>query len=373
MENIYKPKDQKKTGEMVDKKNSGTMEKFFLILFFLAIIYFSYLVVRPFLLTVITAGILAYISYPLYRKVLKACFNQKYIAAFLTVLFVSVLVAAPLSILATIIWQEAVVGMQSLIEFGNEVVSHGGCEDSDSFSCMIIDYAVRLSQTEFFTRFLQDSVQQMSLLRSGPGIFFSVLGFIFHLFITMFSMFFFFVDGEYIVDCIKNMIPLTDKYRTMIIEKFKSITSGVIYGQIMTSIIQGLLAGIGFFVFDAASPVLFGLLTAFTSIFPFIGAVGVWLPIAVVKIGYSIASNDPTGIWMGVGLVIYGTFIVSMVDNFVRPKFIGDKARLHPILAFVGVLGGISLFGIVGLLLGPLIMALFVSTLDIYNTNLKEN
>ncbi len=356
---------------MAEKKNSTMLEKFFLILFFVVLFYLSYLVFRPFLLTVITAGILAYITFPLYKKLLKVV-RQRHLAAIIMSLFVFLAIAAPISVLGTYVWNEAVEGFGSLVEFMGEISEEGGCEDSDSPICLFIDQAMSIYQSDFFDRFIEDRMPNLSLIATGQGLIFSVTGFIFHLFITFFSMFFFFIDGDTIAKNLKDAIPLRKDYKDMIINRFKSITSGVIYGQLMTSLVQGVLAGLGFYFFDVGSPVLFGLLTAFTSMFPFIGAIGVWLPAAIVKISYSLAIEDIPAVWMGLGFVVYGTFIVSTVDNFIRPKFIGDKARLHPILAFVGVLGGIALFGIVGLLLGPLVMALLVSTLEIYSKHIEE-
>ncbi|MFP4117908.1 MAG: AI-2E family transporter [Candidatus Woesearchaeota archaeon] len=356
---------------MAEKKNSTMLEKFFLILFFLILFYLSYLVFKPFLITIMTAGVLAYITYPLYKRLLSFV-RLRYLAAFIMTLFVFVVVAAPISIVGTHIWNEAVEGFGTLVGFADELLEEGGCEGSDSSICVFANQVVTLYQSEFFDRFIQDNIPDFSLVSSGQGLIFSVTGFIFHFFITFFAMFFFFADGDSIAKGLKGAIPLKKDYKDMIINRFKSITSGVIYGQLMTSLIQGLLAGIGFYIFDIGSPVLFGLLTAFTSMFPIIGAAGVWLPAAIVKISYSFAIEDIPAVWMGVGFVIYGTLIVSMVDNFLRPKFIGDKTRLHPILAFVGVLGGIALFGIIGLLLGPLVMALLVSTLEIYAKDLEK-
>ncbi len=356
---------------MADKKNSTILEKFFIILFFLILFYLSYLVFRPFLITVITAGVLAYVTFPLYKKLLKVL-RSRYASAILMSLIVFAVVAGPISLLGTFVWNEAVEGFGALVDFAGEVLDEGGCEEDGGTICELADQAIRLYQSEFFDRYIEDQMPDLSIIRMGPGFFLSVTGFIFHVFITFFAMFFFFIDGEKIAKSLKEAIPLKKNYKDMIINRFESITHGVIYGQLMTSLVQGILAGIGFYMFDVGSPVLFGLLTAFTSMFPFIGAIGVWLPAAIVKISYSLAIDDIAAVWQGLGFVVYSTFIVSTVDNFIRPKFIGDKAKLHPILAFVGVLGGIALFGIIGLLLGPLVMALLVSTLEIYTKTVEE-
>ena len=356
----------------MDRKESEIFERFFLILFFAIIFYLAYIVARPFLLTVITSGILAFVTYPLYRKILKILYNKKIIASIIMMIFVFSVIAIPISLLGSFLAREAIVGMNSLISFGQEFLVEGGCADSESAFCIMLDQAILFTQSEFFERFIRQSIPNLSLIGTGQGFFLSVTGFIFHSFVMFFAMFFFFIDGDAISYWLKDSIPLKKRYREMIVDRFKSITSGVIYGQLLTSLIQGLLAGIGFYIFELGSPVLFGLLTAFASLFPFVGAIGIWLPATVVKIAYSLSINDMNGVWLGIGMVIYGSFIVSMVDNFIRPKFIGDRAKLHPVLAFMGVLGGISAFGIIGLLLGPLIMALLVSTVEIYKEHIRD-
>ncbi len=356
----------------MQKNEAEFFERVFLIGFFIIIFVLSYIVARPFLLTVITSGVLAFVTYPLYKKLLKIFFGKKIITSVVMLLFVFFAIATPISILGSFLAQEALTGINSLVEYAQTAFSDGVCVDSESSFCLMVDQSLAFMQSEFFERYIRQSLPNFSIFQTGQGFFLSVTGFIFHSFVMFFALFFFFVDGEEIGTMIKDSIPLRKKYRELIVEKFKKITSGVVYGQLLTSLIQGILAGIGFYIFDLGSPILFGLITAFTSLFPFVGAIGVWLPATIVKIVYSISIDNAAGVWQGIGMIIYGSFIVSMVDNFIRPKFIGDKAKLHPILAFVGVLGGISVFGIIGLLLGPLIMALLVSTIDIYKEMIKS-
>ncbi|MFW6231028.1 MAG: AI-2E family transporter, partial [Nanoarchaeota archaeon] len=276
------------------------------------------------------------------------------------------------SMIGTYVGREAVSGLNSLVDAAETAISLGGCEQGNSTLCVMLDQTLEFSRTEFFDRFVKGGLPQFSLISSGQGFFFSVTGFIVHFFIMLFVLFFMFIDGKNISQKFLDSLPLKRRYRDVLVNRFRSITSGVIYGQLLTSIIQGLVAALGFWIFQIKSPVLLGVLTAFTSMIPFLGAFSVWMPIATIKIIASAVSNDMSGVWMGIGLVIYGTVIISTIDNIIKPKFISDRAQLHPVLALVGVLGGISVFGIIGILLGPLIMALFISTLGIYKEHINQ-
>jgi predicted PurR-regulated permease PerM len=357
---------------MVEKKEPEIIERVVLTLFFVLMLYLGYLIMRPFLLTIITAAILTYITFPLYKKISARLKDRKVLASIIMVLFVFLVIAAPLSFLGTFIAQESVSGLNRIVDISQEFVAGGGCQNMNSTACVMFDQALDFSRTEFFDRFVKSGMPDFSLLNTGQGFFFSVTGFIVHFFITLFALFFFFIDGEHISEVLTQSLPLKKRYRELIVKRFKDITAGVMYGQLLTSVIQGLVAGLGFFIFGIQSPVLLGLLTAFTSLIPFLGAFSVWFPAAALKIIFAAVNNDMSGVWMGIGLVIYGTIVISTIDNIIKPKFIGDRAQLHPVLALVGVLGGISVFGIIGILLGPLIMALLVSTLEIYRKNIQQ-
>jgi len=135
----------------------------------------------------------------------------------------------------------------------------------------------------------------------------------------------------------------------------------------LVAFIQGVLAGIGYFIFGVKSPVLLGVLTALAALIPVVGTAIVWGPTVIIYFFNAMASNDSTGIALSLGLLAYSIFPVSIIDNFIRPKIIGDKSKTHPILVLLGILGGVATFGFVGILLGPIIITLFVTFIDIYH------
>lgn len=368
----------------MDSKNIRLIENGVLVGFILLIAVLTFLLFEPFLMTILTAGVLAYVTYPLYKK-LTTSVKYKYLSAALMIVFVFLVVAIPVILIGGVILTESISGLNSMSEFAKSGITdilNGECSSSSTALCTFTDQIRELADSSLVENYLNGngisdfsgSVGSIlgSGLKSGSGIFKSVTGGVVHFFIMLFTLFFFFTDGEVIAHKIVDAVPLQKRYKTMIVKRFKDTTSGVLYGQLLTSMIQGVVASIGFYIFQINSPIFFGVLIAFTSMIPFVGAIGVWAPLAIIKIVTSLINNDLTGVWFGAGLVVYGTLVISTIDNVVKPKFIGDKAQIHPLLAFIGVLGGISMFGLIGILFGPLIMALFISVFEIYSNNIKK-
>ena len=129
--------------------------------------------------------------------------------------------------------------------------------------------------------------------------------------------------------------------------------------MILIAIIQGAVGALGLWLFRAPSPVILGIVMVILIILPVVGAVLIWLPIAIIKILQGDMFN-------GIGLLLFGILILSTIDNFIRPKIIGTRAKIHPVIILIGVLGGIELFGIIGMVLGPLILGILSVFLEFY-------
>ena len=179
-------------------------------------------------------------------------------------------------------------------------------------------------------------------------------------------MFFFFRDVHIIVDKIEKLLPLKKAHQKYIFEKFNEVMFAVIYGSIVVAIIQGALGGLGFFIFEVPSPILWGIIMMFFSLIPFVGSSIIWFPAAILLIFNGYIQLDNVIIIKGVLLILWGMFIVGLIDNLLKPKIIGTKARIHPVLVLIGVLGGLKIFGIIGIIIGPIILALLTTFIKIY-------
>jgi predicted PurR-regulated permease PerM len=180
-----------------------------------------------------------------------------------------------------------------------------------------------------------------------------------HLAVVMFVFFFALRDGREAVEYLRSLSPLKVEMNQRIFEKFKDITNSVLIGQILIGIIQGLIAGIGYFILGVPNALLLTLLTIIAGIIPIIGPPIVWIPVDI----YLFLSGRPIA---AIFLLIYGTLIVGWIDNLLRPLFVSIKTKLNTGIVTIGMIGGLLSFGIAGLILGPLILAYVLIVFEIY-------
>ncbi|MDO8660570.1 MAG: AI-2E family transporter, partial [Candidatus Woesearchaeota archaeon] len=184
--------------------------------------------------------------------------------------------------------------------------------------------------------------------------------------ITLFTLFYLFLDGKTIADRLYRALPFKNQHQKAIRRQLSNVIYATVYGSIIIAVLQGVLAGIGFWVFGIGSPVVWAMVTTVLAFIPFIGAWLVWLPAGVLRLieGYDIANAHT--LWSGILLLVYGLIIISGIDNLLKPKIIGERARVHPILIMIGALGGLLVFGPVGFVVGPVALALAKTLFEIY-------
>jgi predicted PurR-regulated permease PerM len=181
----------------------------------------------------------------------------------------------------------------------------------------------------------------------------------------LFIMFYFYIDGTRILERIIRWSPLKDEYERILIEKFVSVSKGTLKGILVIGIIQGILGGILFAFMRFTSPVFMGVLMVFASIIPAVGTAAVWAPAAVVLL--------VEGRWAAAIITAgFGAFVIGSVDNFVRPVLVGKDIKMHDLLVLLSTLGGLGIFGLPGLILGPIVAALFLAIWNIYEEVFAE-
>ncbi|RME15146.1 MAG: AI-2E family transporter [Bdellovibrio sp.] len=185
------------------------------------------------------------------------------------------------------------------------------------------------------------------------------------LFILIITTFFMFRDGHIFLNKLKQIFPMDSAHRKHLLKRFNDVIFAVVYGQIITALIQAIIAGIGFFIFGVKSPLLWALVTFFLALIPFLGAAFVWLPISLYFLIEGLIQSDFGFIGRSIGLFLYGALIISLIDNFLKPKLISNKTQIHTLFIILGIISGISAFGLIGIILGPLILALFLASLTI--------
>jgi predicted PurR-regulated permease PerM len=227
-------------------------------------------------------------------------------------------------------------------------------DDIAPYRDTIIQKAGELVAT--LTRILVNGVQAATM---------GTVHFIFMLFVLLYAMFFFLVDGHKLLEKMLYYIPLEDEDEKRMLNRFTSVSRATLKGTAVIGVLQGGLSGIAFAVVGIPSAVFWGTVMAVLSIIPGIGTALVWGPAAIV-----LAAQ---GHWGGaIGLAVFCGLVVGSIDNFLRPKLVGKDTEMHDLLILFSTLGGIALFGFIGVILGPIIAALFVTVWEIYGVVFKD-
>jgi predicted PurR-regulated permease PerM len=180
----------------------------------------------------------------------------------------------------------------------------------------------------------------------------------------IFTLYFFFMDGRTLVRVLVGAIPIDKTYTTLFMRTLKDTSKQLIVGYLFVSLYQAIAAFVIFRLFGVQGPLVLALLTAMAAFIPMLGASLIWLPVGVARL----ATGDIAG---GIALLLISGFFISTVDNFLRPMLLKQRLNVHPLLIFFAILGGLKLFGLNGLILGPLILILFFTALGLFDKSYR--
>lgn len=333
---------------------------FFLVLALVVTIAFG-LVIEPFFAAILWGVIAAILFVPLNRRLLTRMPGHRTSAALLTLLFIIALIIVPAILLSMALVQEATVFYGRIqsgeIDFAalftRLQASLPGWASSwlDRFGLADLD-----SVRERLRDGLADSARliatQAVVIGQGAFSLLMALG------VMLYLTFFLLRDGDALVEHIKTSTPLRSSPRQALLHQFVTVIRATVKGSIVVAIVQGLIGGIVFWGLGVEGALLWGVVMGFFSLLPAIGTGLVWVPVAVYLL--------VTGALMkGLILVFCGVFVIGMVDNVLRPILVGRDARLPDYVVLISTLGGIDLFGFSGIVIGPVIAALFIATWSI--------
>lgn len=324
------------------------------------ILILSFLVLRPFLFSLVLASAFAIVFRPLYQQLLKRVREQAWLASLLTILILILFILVPLALLALQIFQEAESLYVSLYDNFSD----------QSLSTLWPDLSQRLNKiSPIFETFSPDLDQYLknglSFLVQNLGTVFSNLAKVFvNLFVFLVALFFLLKDGDLFKKKLIALSPLTKDDDELIARKITQATNSVLKGSLLVATLQGISSGIGLTIFGVPNPVIWGTVAALGALVPGIGTTIVLIP----AITYLYFTGQ---VISALGLLAWGALAVGLIDNFLGPHFVGKGAGLHPLLILLSVLGGLSLFGPIGFILGPLTISLLLTLLDIYASIVK--
>jgi predicted PurR-regulated permease PerM len=346
-----------------------TREHLFAASFFTILLYLLYQggrILSPYISTLLWAAILTLTLHPLHCRVLKLCKGRETFAASLMTLLTLVVIIGPTVAILTLLASQGV----ELYGWASDMVQSGSVAEvwarfkESPLGKMVVQLPIgggdmKASILKGLGELSSDMAAQIgSLLKN-------TLLMVLNLIILILALFFFFRDGASYVRTTLELLPFTAEQKKTISRKFYETFQAVINGVFLIAFIQGLMTGIGFALFGVAFAAFWGSAAAVLALLPIGGAALVWLGGA----GYLYFSHEPTNALL---LALWGAVLVSLPDNFLRPLIIGRKAKLPTFLLFLGILGGIQAYGMLGILFGPLVVTLLMSFITIYREEFAE-
>lgn len=324
-----------------------------------AVLILTFFVFAPLFTVVFLSIIFAVVFHPLHKRVEKMLWGRKTIAAIASTLGIMIVIIVPLVFLGSQLIEEALNLYETTVE---------GSSPSGALETSIMQIEGFLN-SQFGTdaikldRFIDVGQQTQRLggwiVNNVSGVFSGLLKGVFGIVLLILSLFYLLRDGNWFIDRIRELSPLEDGYDMKVLAKLKLAINSVIRGHIIIGIIQGLLAGLGLWIFGVPNPVIWGFIAAIASLIPTVGTGLVLVPAILFVLFMS-------GLAPALGLTAWGLVVVGLVDNLIGPKLIERGIKIHPFVILLSVLGGLQLFGPIGFIAGPVVTALLLALLEIY-------
>lgn len=344
---------------MTKNTNNRLQQGFVLIL--LAMIIIGFLgMIRHFLIAIVLAAIFSGLLYPLYSQLKNWLHGRQTIASILTLAIAILAIGLPLATIVGIVASEALQVSRQL-----KPILKQAFNTNQPIVEQLPDWLHFLEKLEPYRENIIEKLSEASqsigswLISSLSSATQDAFVFFVGLFVLFYAMFFFFVHGVSLLQSLKSILPLSKEDREMVLDRGLTVTQASLKGILLVGALQGLLVGLAFWASGLNGPAFWGAVVFVLSAIPGLGAPLIWLPAAI----YLLSTGSPG--W-GIGLIVWGVFVVGLVDNLLRPIIIGHDAKLPDIIILVSILGGIATFGPVGLIIGPVIAAILDTVLNIY-------
>ena len=321
-------------------------------------LYLCWLMLRPFMGVLAWAIVLVIVFHPVHERVASRIGRRSW-SALVSCVLVILVVVLPLTLLAAAVIQEFSKVVPNLPSNLSQVFSQQPAILGRLSEWMQSRFALDIAGLQDFV------IQQFrNLSERLLGASFSLMGnivtSIVKAFFVVFTMYYLFRDGDKIVNRLPDALPFNREQSEAIILRTKQVVSASVYGVVTIAALQGFLAGLAYWILGIPSPMLWAVLTTFVCMIPVAGSFLVWLPLAIYLM--------LTGHWTkALLLIIWGALAISTIDNFLRPKLVGNQTRLHELFIFFSVLGGISVFGLLGIVLGPVVLAITLGLLETFS------
>jgi predicted PurR-regulated permease PerM len=344
--------------------SSEFQKKTFLLLLAAISIAFCW-IIWPFFDSIFWGTVLAILFTPLNRRLLVLTSGRQNLAALTTVMICLVIVILPLTFISTSLVQEG-IGFYQKLQSGELHLIANIQQVINALPHWTIDLLDRLGlgNISALQEKLSGNLMAGSKLVATQAITFgyNTFDFIIGFGIMLYLLFFLLREGTALSARIKQAIPLDEEHKQYLFNKFITVLHAAVKGNIAVAAVQGALGGVIFWVLDIQGPLFWGVLMAFLSLLPAIGAALIWAPVAL----YFLVTGD---IGSGIILSAFGVLVIGLVDNILRPILVGKDTHMPDYVVLISTLGGMALFGLSGFIIGPVIAAMFIAVWDLFVTS----
>lgn len=339
------------------------------------LLYLLYRLMSPFLVGIGWAIVLAVTTYPLYRRLRRSLRGREALSTGIMILAVTILLVGPTIGFVGLLGKQSVRTYNVLERIGQE----GGAvrflqerlapyETNQVIGPWVVKGRAYLEGAKADGETTVTSAAKKAIA-AILGLFTAALSnflsFLLHLSVMLITLGIFYLKGEFLFGEVRSLLPLPEAKKEALFRRMDQVMKAVIRGIVLTWAVQGVLGGIGFWITGLPSPVVFGVLTAFSAIVPVVGTTLVWGP----GVLYLILAGKTAA---GVGLLVWGAIVVGRVDAILLPLLIGGKVEIPLSLILVGVVGGVFAFGLLGLVIGPLLLSVTLFFLELYRGKLLQ-
>jgi predicted PurR-regulated permease PerM len=338
------------------------MNRFYLMVLLVGLLFFGWLnyrIFEPFFIPIGWAFVLAVTFFPLYALVRRKLKNSS-LSSFLVVALILLMIIGPFSYLSFLLVQE----LKSLLDFLGSgkldflLKNIQSARLEEMINKIVSWFHIPTAEVH---RTFSEGVSKIGKeliggISSGLG---GIVTAAFHFIIMSFTLFFFFTDGPVLLQKARDFLPFPEEQKNILARRVQDIIISTIYGGVIVALAQGTVGGVAFYLVGIESPVLWGLAMALCSFLPVFGTGIVWVPAVI----YLLAQG---AIAKGIALLLMGALGISTIDNFLRPMIIRNRMRMPFIVLFFTILGGIKVFGLIGIVMGPMVLVVFISLIDIF-------
>ena len=321
--------------------------------------------IQQFLMAIFMAGLFTAMVMPIHNRLTEKLGQRETLASIITLLAIVLLVLTPLTILITLVVTQALHIGQSVTPWVQTFINQPSAlttylekipyyQEILPYRDLIVQKAGQLVGT--VSTFLINSLSSFTKL-TIDAIFSSV--------IMLYVMFYFLTMGDILLQKILFFLPLDDLNEQRLLRRFTSVTRATVKGTLIIGIMQGTLCGVAFAIAGIEGPVFWGSLMAVMSIIPAVGTAIIWVPALIILA----LTGDYTGVII---LAVICGAVAGNLDNIVRPRLVGKDTEMHDLFVLFGTLGGISMFGLLGIIIGPIVAALFITIWEIYGVVFKD-